>query len=66
MSISKCKVELEPIPFDELPIEMQQWLQSAEYEDMGSSLQSYRDMGLPARKRRRVRKDVTILSESNQ
>lgn len=67
VSISKCGVELKPIPFDELPIETQEWLQSEEYGEMGTSLQSYRDL-VRASKRRRIqekKREVSISSESD-
>ena len=51
VSIKKVGVELKPIPFDELPPNVQEWLESEEYEEMGTSLPSYEDM-YPSRKRK--------------
>lgn len=53
VSIKKVGVELKPIPFEELPPNVQEWLNSEEYIEMGTSLPSYEDM-YPSKKRRRI------------
>lgn len=53
VSIKKVGVELKPIPFDELPPNVQEWLNSEEYAEMGTSLSSYEDM-YPPQKRKRI------------
>jgi len=50
ISIKKFGVELEPIPFAELPSHVQEWLNLEEYVEMGTSLPSDQEMHPPVRR----------------